>query len=849
MFQFDTTTTGSPAAHVAPDPKPMLDLAMALGVARRNAGLMLVLGFAGAVAAYGLSNQLTPKYVATAEIYVDPGSAQGASSDPIAPGQDSNGFVNYVESQKLIVTSRSVLERVVRAEKLDGDPDFIGADSTSLIGELLRGSSPAPDPVATAARALLTHVQVARPERTFIIDISVSNRDPQRAAELANAGAKAYVEEVQQMRADASKQTGSAIAERLENLRLDVIRAEEAIEAYRTEHGLAGARDGSSLEVQLKALQDQMATQRARESDALARAEGAEAARKNPADLSAFAAQFGLMTLSQLRSQQAEAHQKLADVRTDLGPRHPQAMEAEARAKSADEAVDAELVRFGRAQRLELQRAKLTQADLQRQLEAVMKLTNSDDQALIGLRDLERRAQAARDVYELFVQRSRDTGAIQEVAPTRTKIITAAGPPKSRSFPPNSILLACVGFVAGMGLGFVLALAREAPRLGREPQPFAPPAAPAMPVGPRPDEAAWADPAPPEDVGPADAAPHWPYAEPAVSGALHIPPPPRPDKVAAPEPAAAYPDPPIAGPLHIPPPPRPERIVEPEPMPAAALAEHRVAGPLHVPPPRPENVAELTARRAKAAPAQAAQPADQAFPAKPIPPKPAGGALAQVGASRRHLLGVKTRLVARPRPLSLDELDLTGLGFPIPVAGAEVGEFRELLGALPRGAEGRQVVVVAGGNEAGRRSTLAVNLAIVAARADLSVALIDAAGRNARLTRAVRLATRRTVLEGGPIYETVDGVALVLPKAGDVRRGRVRPATALEDLIEEKAYDLILLDGPDPSEVDAKEIFDMADAVVALDEAQTLAALAEIGVAPSALAVFAPPPAAELKRA
>ena len=59
------------------------------------------------------------------EIYVDPGSAQSANADPIAPGQDSNGFVNYVETQKLIVTSRSVLERVARAEELDRDPDFV----------------------------------------------------------------------------------------------------------------------------------------------------------------------------------------------------------------------------------------------------------------------------------------------------------------------------------------------------------------------------------------------------------------------------------------------------------------------------------------------------------------------------------------------------------------------------------------------------------------------------------------------------------------------------------------------------------------------------------------------------
>ena len=71
------------------------------------------------------------------------------------------------------------------------------------------------------------------------------------------------------------------------------------------------------------------------------------------------------------------------------------------------------------------------------------------------MRDLERKAQAARDVYELFVNRSRDTGEIQEVAPVRTKVISVAAPPKQRSFPPSATALAAMGFVGGLALGFL----------------------------------------------------------------------------------------------------------------------------------------------------------------------------------------------------------------------------------------------------------------------------------------------------------------------------------------------------------------------------------------------------------
>ena len=459
MFQYPTKAEASP---VAPVPVP-LAIGPALATARRSARLIVAFGIAGAVAAYTASFLVTPKYVSTTEIYVDPSAPQSASAEPVAPGEDSNAFVNYVESQALIVTSRSVIERVVRTEALDRDPEFSADAAPSIFGLFTRSSGDASaDPVAAAARVFATHVYVRRPERTFVLDISVSSRNAERAAKLANATAQAYIDEVGHLHSDAARQNSAAIAQKLEALRSDVIKAEQAVETYKADSGLIGAKDVSLVGQQLKNLDDQIAAQRAKESDARARAESAEAARSSGGDLGAFAAQFGLTTLGQLRAQQAEARQRLADALADLGPRHPQAIEAQARFDAANKAVDNELDRFARAQRIEYQRAKATEADLQRQFELLKRQTHTDDQAMVGLRDLERKAHAARDVYELFVNRSRDTGEIQEVAPVRTKVISVAAPPKQRNFPPSATALAAMGLVGGLALGFLTALARQA---------------------------------------------------------------------------------------------------------------------------------------------------------------------------------------------------------------------------------------------------------------------------------------------------------------------------------------------------------------------------------------------------
>ncbi|MGO9770761.1 MAG: GumC family protein [Roseiarcus sp.] len=729
MFDYSASAE-RPSLQPASSPAPSASsLGPAVEIARNNAKLIVALGLAGAVAAYAASAMMTPKYVATAEIYVDPGSAQSVAAEPITPGEDSNGFVSYVESQGLIVASRSVMERVARDQGLERDPEFSNKARPSILPLFSRGADDAVDPVVATARVFATHVQVSRPERTFVLDISVSSRDPEKAAKLADATAQAYMEEVSDLRAESAKRTSTLIARKLEALRTNVIDAEQAIETYKAANGLVGAKDVTLVEQQLRNLDDQITAQRAKESDARSRAESAEAARAKGGDLGVFAAQFGLMTLSQLRGQQAEAKQKLADALADLGPRHPQAIEAEAQLDAANKAVDAELERFARSQRIEYQRAKATEADLQRQLDLLKDETHVDDQAMVGLRDLERKAQAARDIYELFVARSRDAGEIQEVAPIRTKVISAAAAPKARSFPPSGAALAAAGFVGGLALGFVIAFARESGALALVTRP--PAAAPATATAATPEPPA---PSAPEPLAPS--APHEPLEAPSA--------------------------------------------------PAPLLRRRRPGG------------------------------------------------------RKRFLVGEVSELVARPRRQQLERLDLAALGIRVLAPGADAREFADILDALPR-AKAPSVTIITGANEAEERSSLALNLALEAARAGRRVALVDAAGRNARLTRAVRVATRMPVLTGGPAYQTANGALLLLPKAGEAGGGRIKPLQALEKLIADSgdAFDLIFTDGPDASEMGAADIFEIADDIVALDDPETRERLDDLGFAPTAEVSFA----------
>lgn len=436
-------------------------LADLFAIALRRKLLILAVALACAAIGFALTKTLTPRYLATAQIYLDPRGLPGLENDS-NPGQDSTGFINFVETQTRIITSQVVLERVVAAENLTSDPEF-GASSSFLSRLFGRGGAAETESeaIAGAIRALGARIAVRRPERTFIIDISATSNDANKSARIANAVAQAYIDVRAAMHSDAARQAATSFTARLDGLRERLIGAEKQVEAYKAAHGFVGTRDAYVNEQSLKELNQQLTFARARLEDARSRYEQVQRARRSDGDVSAIAATLSLATLTSLRSQQAEALQKLADLSAELGPRHPVVKNAAARAAEARRLVDAELARVAASVRKDFERAQSTEEALTREVERLEQKAVASGEASVKLRDLEREVEVSRSIYESFLTRSRQTGEARQLDSASTHIITMASPPIARSFPPGAALMAGAGLVIGSGLGLALAFWRE----------------------------------------------------------------------------------------------------------------------------------------------------------------------------------------------------------------------------------------------------------------------------------------------------------------------------------------------------------------------------------------------------
>src|SRR5882724_5210046 len=181
MFRYD-----QPIGHAKPEPRQtspagfnVLDLANLLW--RRKAAIISA-ALICACAAVTIGKSLTPRYTATAQLYLDPRDLQLVERELTPRPQDLSSLTMVVESQSRLITSNNVLLQVIHETHLDKDPEFGGAgDSKGLLGSLLglagleqrqSAEQQKAGEVATL-EAFTRHINIKKPERSFVVDIAV----------------------------------------------------------------------------------------------------------------------------------------------------------------------------------------------------------------------------------------------------------------------------------------------------------------------------------------------------------------------------------------------------------------------------------------------------------------------------------------------------------------------------------------------------------------------------------------------------------------------------------------------------------------------------------------------------
>jgi uncharacterized protein involved in exopolysaccharide biosynthesis/methylmalonyl-CoA mutase cobalamin-binding subunit len=408
-----------------------------------------------ACAAVAVGKSLSPKFSASAELYVDPRELQLVDRELTPRAQDVSGLAMVVESQARLITSNIVLLQVIQNTGLDKDPEFGGASTglmASLLG-LIGIHPPAADQSKlgqmTALDALNRHVTVKKTDRSFIVDIDVWSRDPAKAAMLANALAQAYLKESRNSQATAARRATTELSGRLMELKERLRNSENALAIYKAQNNFVGTQDTLISDQQLSAGNQRLAAAHAATLDAQAKYDQIEASRRTATDNGAIPEALQSPTIANLRAQYAEARKRYAELTSELGPLHPALRQMEQQVEDLRRTINEEVDRFATSAKNDLTRARDYEASLNKALDAQKRQSVQMSQAAVRLRELERDVEANRDVYLAFLKRSRETQEQESLNTSSARIIGEATVPQRRSFPPAMSVVAMVGLMLG----------------------------------------------------------------------------------------------------------------------------------------------------------------------------------------------------------------------------------------------------------------------------------------------------------------------------------------------------------------------------------------------------------------
>jgi uncharacterized protein involved in exopolysaccharide biosynthesis/Mrp family chromosome partitioning ATPase len=451
-----------PIARSKPDagPKPArvsagLSVSQLAQLLWRRKIAIAVTALIGACVAVGIGKSLTPKYLATAQLYIDPRELQLVDRELTPRSQDISGLALVVESQTRLITSNSVLMQVIQDAHLDKDSEFGGGSSgmmatlLGLFGLEVRSSSSSTVDQMAALEALNRHINVKKTDRTFIVDIDVWSYDAAKAAMLANAISNAYLAETRNSQSVAARRATSDLSGRLKELQGRLRNAENALAVYKAQNNFVGTQDTLINDQQLMAGNQRLASARAATLDAQAKYDQIEANRRASIDAGAIPEALQSPTIANLRAQYADARKRMAEMTSELGPLHPSLRQMEKQVEDLRRTVNEEIDRYAQSAKNDLARARDYETSLARALEAQKRQSVQLSQAAVRLRELEREVEASRDVYQSFLKRSRETEEQETLNTSNARIIGEATVPQRRSFPPSMSLIAAMGLVLG----------------------------------------------------------------------------------------------------------------------------------------------------------------------------------------------------------------------------------------------------------------------------------------------------------------------------------------------------------------------------------------------------------------
>jgi succinoglycan biosynthesis transport protein ExoP len=448
----------------------------ALGLLRRQYLLIIITAVFAFTASIIYLRITPPTYTARVQVLLANPRAQFVQQQSILsePAFD----LNQIETQIQLLKSSALATAVITQLNLANDPDFNGSGPS--LSSLWRGTpavNPTPPEQSKAGPAVLSDGLIAafqdrlsagRMGVSSILEISFSSSNAERAAEIANAVAKAYITEQLNAKFEANRSATSWLQDRLRDLGDQALEAERAVNQYKSQNNIV-TPDGKSIdEQQVTELNNRLMAARAQLTEASARLNQYEAIlRTNPSNLSSMGTLDAVGSdvtnntiINGLRQQYLELTRRDNEYSARFGPNHQAVLTLRNRMRELRSSIFEEVRRLAENSRSDLEVAKQRQLQIEKQLAEAVVQSRTTNSAELTIKELENRAKGLRSLSDMFQQRYIGSKQQETFPISETRVIQPAAPPQSKSKPKSKMVMA-LGLIGGIGFGVMLGLFRE----------------------------------------------------------------------------------------------------------------------------------------------------------------------------------------------------------------------------------------------------------------------------------------------------------------------------------------------------------------------------------------------------
>jgi len=444
-----------------------LDLVRYWRAANRNKWRIAALVGAVAVLTALYAQSLPPVFRATATILIETSKARSSAFEEYYNLWMSTAEI--LSTQAGILKSRELATRLVRKLDLTKHPVYAPAMapepwySRFLPPSVVSGAPQLPPATDVLERSVAAAVQGGidvKPERnSLLLQISFDSVDPGLAAKVPNALADLFITADMEARVKARERAMAFLAEQSETLRKKVIASEQALQDFRDREKIVDTKDLSlsGATRQLAELTSLLVDARRKRAEAEAAYEQVREARNGrQGSIQRVPAVLRHPLVQRAREEEAEAERRVEDASKRYGPEHRRMIAAQAELRAAKETLSRQVNVVAESLQNEYQAARANEASIERAVQRAKQDIQSFNRKEFRLAALEREVATNRQLYDLFMQRSKETDVSSELQSAVARVIDPAIVPGGPTGPNRQRIVMIAMFMAAL-LGIALA--------------------------------------------------------------------------------------------------------------------------------------------------------------------------------------------------------------------------------------------------------------------------------------------------------------------------------------------------------------------------------------------------------